>query len=237
MPQLSVVVLCYRGEEHIIPYITQIKKALEQKHLQYELVLVANYDLPITRDRTPEIARALAQKDARNICVATQKSGMMGWDLRQGLAHATGRAIAFIDGDGQTPASDILKLYDLLIAEQLDICKVYRIKRADAPFRKVVSAIFNFAFWIFFPGHRIRDINAKPKMITRAALEKMQLTSDDWFIDAEMMLETRRLKLKFLEIPGVAGENTWRKSFIGVSAVIEFAKNLLAYRIRYFFLR
>lgn len=235
--ELSVVVLCYRGEENVLPFIEQIKNTLAQRKIDFELILVANYDLPASADRTPQIMRDLAAKDKRCICVATQKNGMMGWDLREGLKQATGRVIAFVDGDGQTPAADILKLYGLLNEKNLDICKIYRIGRAEKLWRRIFSAIFNFLFRILFPGFRIRDINAKPKLITQVALKRMHLTSNDWFIDAEIMLESRRLKLQFAEIPGISGENTWRRSFVGAAAMFEFAKNLLVYRMRYFLLK
>lgn len=236
-PELSVVILCYRGEEHVVPFIEQVKAVLESRQVAFELVLVANYDAPESRDNTPRVVRALAQADNRYVCVAGVKRGMMGWDLREGLNVARGRTIAFLDGDGQTPATDILRLYDLLMQQNLDMCKVYRTARADSRTRKYISAFFNFAFAILFPGKRIRDINAKPKLLTRSALRQLSLTSTDWFIDTELMLEVRRHHLRFAEIPGVAGENTWRRSFIGFPALLEFVKNLLAYRIRYWFTR
>ena len=46
-----------------------------------------------------------------------------------------------------------------------------------------------------FPGINAWDINSKPKIITRALYQKMNLESNGWFIDAKIMIIARRLKL------------------------------------------
>jgi hypothetical protein len=69
----------------------------------------------------------------------------------------------------------------------------------------------------------------------REVYAKMHLTSNDWFADAEIMLEARRLHLRISEIPGVSYPNRWRKSFLGIGAILEFFKNLIVYRFRYWF--
>lgn len=233
-PDLSVVILCYRGEEHILPYIHSIRDTLAAAKTRFELVLVANYDRGAT-DRTPAIMQAEEKKDSRITCVSLGKEGMMGWDLRSGLHRARGKYISFVDGDGQTPPGDLLRLYELLTSGQYDLCKVYRTPREDAPYRLWLSRVYNFVFRCVFPSVHCRDINAKPKMMTRAAYLQMQLRSSDWFIDAEIVLEATRLKLRIAELPGHSRANTWRKSFVRLSAVLEFLLNIPRYRLRYWF--
>ena len=85
-----------------------------------------------------------------------------------------------------------------------------------------------------FPGLKSRDVYSKPKIFTTAALEKLNLISDDWFIEAEMMIQARRLNFKIEEIPAVFRQLEGRKSFIGLAAILEFIKNLIIFRIREF---
>lgn len=235
LPELSVIVLCYRSEEHLVEYLADVLKQLGAEKIDYEIVLVANFDEQGPPDRTPQIVRKFAGANKRCIYVANPKKGMMGWDLRSGLDLARGQVIAFLDGDGQTPPEDIVRLYQLHCDGKSDISKIYRTQRADSLFRKITSVVFNLLFKLFFPGPRIRDINGKPKLVSRDAFEKMHLTSNDWFADAEVMLEARRLKLTIREIPGVSLPNRWRKSFLGPGAIFEFIKNLIVYRFRYWF--
>lgn len=234
MPELSVVVLCYRAEETIIPFIEKMEKELNEEGINYELILVANY-LPNILDKTPEIVSEMAKNNLRIAPVIKEKQGMMGWDLHSGLRMAKGKAIAFIDGDGQMPSFDIVRLYRVFRSWEFDICKTYRIKRFDAPWRQAISVIYNLFFNIFFPGVYIHDINSKPKIISREAYQKMKLTSADWFADAEMIIEARRLKLVIGEIPTVFFEHRWGRSFVKSTTMFEFIKNMIIYRFRYWF--
>jgi glycosyltransferase involved in cell wall biosynthesis len=236
-PELSVVILCYRAEEHIVPFIRQTYDELSNAKIDFELILVANFDADGRVDETPVIAGEIAKKMPRCVCVAEPKKGRMGWDLRQGLARASGNYIAFLDGDGQTLTSDILKLYDHMRENNGDFCKIYRTERGDPPIRKLISRIYNLLFRFYFPTVHIRDINAKPKIMTRSVYERLKLTSNDWFADAEIVLEAHRLHIHINEISGVTLENTWRKSFIGIPAIAEFLKNMFKYRIKYWFSR
>jgi hypothetical protein len=78
----------------------------------------------------------------------------------------------------------------------------------------------------------VRDVNSKPKILTRAAYERLRLTADDWFIDAEVMIQARRLRLRVHEIPTTFKGLTSRASFISVASVLEFLVNLVRYRLR-----
>ena len=203
--------------------------------MDFELILVANYDSGGKPDKTPAIVKQLAARDPRCRFIAVPKEGMMGWDLRAGLAAARGRRIAFLDGDGQTPASEVVQLIEYASRNPADICMIYRALRHDSLWRRFLSTIFNLVTRLLFPGTGIRDINAKPKLITRQAYEKIHLRSDDWFADVELILKARRLGMSIREIPGSFLKNSWRKSFIGPAAIMEFLKNLLKFRLRYWF--
>lgn len=235
-PELSVVVLCYRAEETIIPFIEKMEKELKEEGIDYELILVANYS-PNIKDKTPEIVAQMAKNNPKITPVVKKKEGMMGWDLRSGLEAAKGRAIAFIDGDGQMPSFDVIRLYRVFKSWEFDLCKTYRIKRYDPFWRQAISVMFNFLFNVLFPGVYIHDINSKPKIISREAYDKMNLKSDDWFADGEMMIEARRLKLVIGEIPTVFYENRWRKTFVKPMTIFEFIKNMIIYRFKYWLRR
>ena len=112
--------------------------------------------------------------------------------------------------------------------------KTFRGKRNDGLYRKFVSKVYNFLFTLLFPGVPSNDINSKPKMLTRQALDSMLLTSDDWFIDAEIMINIRRRKMNFSEFPVEFREITGRSSFVKFPAIFEFLRNLLIFRIKEF---
>jgi len=232
-PKLSVVILCYRGEESIIPFIEQLERELQGDGLRdYELVLVGNY-FKGCNDSTPEIVKELARKNTRIVPVTLEKRGMMGWDVITGFKHASGEAVTLIDGDGQMPPKDIVRLYHVLESGEFDFVKTYRVERYDSLYRKVISNAYNYIFKILFPRNSYRDINSKPKLWKRSALEKMNLKCNGWFSDGEMILEANFHKFIFAEIPTVFQKNEWRASFVKIRTIFEILFMMLYYRIKY----
>jgi glycosyltransferase involved in cell wall biosynthesis len=154
---------------------------------------------------------------------------MMGWDMRMGLDAAHGTYIGVIDGDEQFPTEAVVDCLLKAETEGLDLVKTYRVVRHDGLYRRFISAAFNTSFRLLFGGG-VRDVNSKPKIIRRDKYELLDLKSDDWFIDAELVLRARELGLKIGEIPIHFGINNRRPSFVRPSAMIEFGWNLARYR-------
>jgi glycosyltransferase involved in cell wall biosynthesis len=233
-PDVSIVILCYKAGESIRVFVDNIISLLEKNNISdYELDLVGNY-AKNSNDITPKIVAELASKNPKIKFSAVEKKGMMGWDMKTGLVLATGKYIAIIDGDNQMPIEDLIKVYNKIKKEKLDLVKTYRIKRGDDYWRKIISFFYNIFFTILFPGLNSRDINSKPKIFSMEAYKKLDLVSDDWFIDAEIMIQARRLHLNIGEIPTFFRGLKGRKSFVRVLTVFEFIKNLIIFRMREF---
>ena len=201
-------------------------------NINYELILVANYDSD-TIDDTACIAKALADEISECVVISKSKEGKMGWDMRSGISAARGNYIAVIDGDGQMPMSDIGAVYNIIANNSFDLVKTYRAKRYDGSYRAILSYCYNVFFKILFnPDFPVKDINSKPKILTRKALEQMTLKSNDWFTDAEIMIEANRLKLRICEVATVFYKNERRPSFVKPIVIFEFIYNLINYRFK-----
>lgn len=230
-PELSVVVLCYRAGYYIHDFVAQLEQELVEANLDFELILVANYDVSGTHDNTPQIVTEIAQNKPRFKIVSQAKQGRMGWDMRSGLEAATGQHIAVIDGDGQMPVSDVVKVYRMLLAGNYDLVKTYRAKRYDGLYRSALSQVYNVLFkLLYLPSYPLHDINSKPKVMTRKAYQQFHLVSSDWFTDAEIMIEALRNKHKIGELSTIFYENERRKTLVGFDTVVEFIYNLFYYR-------
>lgn len=233
-PELSVVVLCYKAGEAARNFIAKTITTLTTNGItNFELLLVGNY-LKDSDDITPRVVTELAANDHRLVAITLPKAGMMGWDMRSGLERARGQFIAVIDGDGQMPIEDIISVYRKIQSDSLDLVKTYRVVRGDGLWRKFISLNYNIVFKLLFPGLHSRDINAKPKIFRRDSYKKLNLTANDWFIDAEIMIEARRLGFKIGEVPTTFLGLTGRKSFVKPAAIWEFIKNLVQYRLKEF---
>lgn len=228
--ELSTVVLCYRAGESITRVIEPLEEILDRSEISYELVLVANY-WPNRPDDTLEIVRRFAASREAVKVVAEEKQGAMGWDMRRGLAATEGAYLVVIDGDAQNPVEDVLRMYQLLRDTGADVGKGRRTNRADGLYRRLISWGYNVLFRRLFGTRDVWDINGKPKGLTRAAYEEMRLESNDWFIDAEIVLKARRNGMAIVELPVVFLENKQRSSFVRFSSIWEFFVHLMRYRL------
>jgi len=232
-PDISVVVLAYRSASTIEGFVASLVTSLEEEKIDWEIILVGNY-IEGADDQTPEVVQRISDRNPRIKAVVHVKEGMMGWDMKSGLQAATGNKLAVIDGDGQMPCTDVIRVYNLMVEKGYDLVKTVRIKRSDGFYRIFISTVYNLLFKIMFPGINARDMNSKPKIITRELYQKMHLESDGWFVDAEIMIRARRLKIGIGEIETTFHSIDTRPSFVKPLAILEFLANLIWYRIKEF---
>ena len=232
-PDISVVVLAYRSASTIEGFVASLVTSLEEEKIDWEIILVGNY-FEGAGDQTPEVVQRISDRNPRIKTVVKVKEGMMGWDMKSGLQAATGKKMAVIDGDGQMPCTDVVRVYNLMIKKGYDLVKTVRIKRSDGLYRMSISTVYNLLFKVMFPGINAWDINSKPKIITRELYQKMNLESNGWFIDAEIMIIARRLKIVIGELESTFHSINSRPSFVKPLALLDFLVNLIWYRIKEF---
>jgi glycosyltransferase involved in cell wall biosynthesis len=228
--EVSAVVLCYRAGESIMAVIEPLYDLLNRSGISYELVLVANY-WPHEPDDTPQVVRRFAAIHDKVKVLDEAKKGGMGWDMRSGLEAAKGDYLIVIDGDAQNPVQDVLRMYDLQRQTGADIAKGRRDNRADGLYRRLLSWGYNFLFRLLFRTRGLWDINGKPKGLTREAYRRLNLESNDWFVDAEIVLSARRAGMKIVELPVVFLENKERSSFVRISSIWQFIVHMVRYRV------
>jgi glycosyltransferase involved in cell wall biosynthesis len=225
---LSVVVLAYKNGPILKSWVGGLHQDLSSLNATWEIILVCNvYEREI--DEAQEVARGLVRDLPHVKIVARTKGGGYGWDVKSGLDTAQGEVLAYIDGDGQIPSDSVSTAYRQMTTEGWDLVKARRTRREDGIIRGLLSKIFNLSFRVIF---RVSDtdINAKPKLFRRKAYQAMHLQSDDWFIDAEIMMKAKQMKLKIGEIPIEFHSLEGRNSLVGFKTILEFCKNFWRYR-------
>jgi len=230
IPHFSVVVLCYRSSSAVIPIVQKLHDMLSLLNFKWEILLVGNY-IEGSDDDTPLVVKSLENKLSGVRSIALPKQGMMGWDMRVGLDMAKGKYIAVIDGDGQFPLESLVSCLLKIESENLDLVKTYRVRRDDGFYRRAISLWFNFIFRLLFKID-VHDVNSKPKLILRSKYQNLELKSDDWFIDTEIMIQAKAANLSIGEIPIHFYAISERASFVKPSAILEFSRNLFRYRFR-----
>jgi glycosyltransferase involved in cell wall biosynthesis len=227
-PHFSLVVLCYRSGKSVIPHVDRLHRMLSSLRQSWEIVLVGNFKEG-SQDETPEVVKELACRLPHVRALTLPKRGMMGWDMRMGLNEARGRYIGVIDGDGQFPFESIFACLFKIEVEDLDMVKTYRVRRGDGLYRNVISKVYNLIFNVLFGVHE-KDVNSKPKILDREKYRQLDLHSDDWFTDAEMMIRAHEMGFRIGEVPIHFAANSDRDSFVTPQSIWEFLLNLFRYR-------
>ena len=103
--------------------------------------------------------------------------------------------------------------------------------REDGSVRTLTSLGYNLLFRLLFRTAPLWDINGQPKGLTRAAYEQLDLRTDDWFTDAEIVLKARAAGLEIVEVPVRFRPRQTRGSLVGLGTVWEFLVNMARWRL------
>ena len=226
MPDFSLVMPMYNEEAIVEKVVSEIMMSFDQKHLNYELVLVKNG----CKDTTGEIIDSLAKKDSRIKPVLVPVNLGYGHGVISGLNAASGKIIGFVDGDGQVPPDDIIRVLHGFEDGHQVMCKGIRYNRGDGWKRIFASFGYNALFKILFLS-TARDINGKPKFFKKELYDTLYLESKDWFIDPEIMIKVLHKGYKAKEVEVHFDERKKGKSNVSLKTVSEFWKNLVKWRL------
>ncbi len=160
---LSIVIPCY-NEAQSIPLIIETCKKTIHNDAEVEYILVNNG----SADNTKEVLDNLLSGDQKIFKVVhVSKNQGYGYGILQGLAHASGEALAWTHADLQTDPADVIKAfekYKIVIEENKGIVKGGRINRNP------IDQFFTFGMSVItqiYLKQWLSDINAQPKIFSR----------------------------------------------------------------------
>lgn len=224
MPKFSIAIPLYNEEECVEKCVVETVRFLDRKFAgAYELILVVNG----SKDRTPEICEELANDYPCVRAVRVQDNLGYGGGITRGLSVASGDYVGFTCGDGQIMPGDLARVMHEIASDRYDLVKACRVSRDDGLIRKLTSLVYNALFFMIL-GTRTRDINAMPKLWRREVMPRLDLTSTDWFIDAEIMIKSRYRGLRVKEVPVRYLERVGGRSVVRISTVFQFLRNAAA---------
>jgi glycosyltransferase involved in cell wall biosynthesis len=163
----------YNEEESIAALHAAIVGAVEPLGVRFEMVFVDDG----SRDRTVEIAAALARSDPRVRVVRFRRNYGQTPAMAAGIEHARGEILVTMDGDLQNDPADIGRFL-AKIAEGYDLVVGWRRNRQDKLLtRKIPSRLAN-ALIGRVTGVRIRDNGCSLKAYRAAVIKRIPLYSE-----------------------------------------------------------
>ncbi len=226
-PAISLVMPCYNEEAIVAQTVRRVLTAFERAGIAMELIVVDNG----SRDRTGAILQELGAEHSQVVVHRVEVNIGYGNGILSGLPLCKAEWIGVIPADGQVDAEDAVRLFeDALACGEPVMAKARRRFRMDGPARKAVSIAYNLFFRSLWPGVESLDINGLPKIIPREVVQRMQLTSRQWFLDPEIMIKAHYLGIRVLEYNVFARMRGSGLSHVRASTCWEFFTALLRYR-------
>ena len=228
VPDLSVVVPCYNEESVLELTMPPLCEAFRNAGVQLELILVDNG----SKDRTSEVIDRLIARGLPVIKGVVPVNQGQGLGFVTGLQLCNGRFGGNLCADGQVEPEDVLAVYQAAVTAGIPcVAKARRRYRKDSWIRKIVSICYNFGMIVLFPGIHTLDVNGNPKILPAGAMRQMELSSRDWFLEAEIILKARALHLPIIEIDVFGQLRQAGKSHVRFSTIVEFVKNIIRCRL------
>ncbi len=158
MPEVSIIVPTYNERDNIVELIKRLDKALSEKNIDYELIVVDDN----SQDGTPEAAESMKDKVHGKIKVIVRKNerGLASAVIR-GFKEASGKYLVVMDADLQHPPEDVPRIIEKL-REGCDVVIASRYTKGGgiegwSTIRKIISKGATWLAWIFLP--RIRGVS------------------------------------------------------------------------------
>jgi dolichol-phosphate mannosyltransferase len=163
---VTLVVPVLDEAENIAALAEEIEAALAPTAWSWECVWV---DDGSTDGTALELAR-LHERDPRHGFVHFDRRRGQSLALAEGFAHARGRLIATMDGDGQNDPADLPRILTFATETGADVVNGVRVNRRNTWLRRISSRIANgFRNWV--TRERVRDVGCSLRVMRRAALD------------------------------------------------------------------
>ena len=191
-PSLSVFFPAYNDAPSLPALVRKTLATLEQYVADYEIIVVDDG----SRDGTGEVLEELRRECSPWLRVVTHAQNRgYGGALRSGFAAAQKEFVFYTDGDGQYDVGELPRLLEL-VGPATGLVNGYKLERHDPRHRIWIGSVYNFCARLLF-RIGIRDIDCDYRLIRRALLEQIQLTSTSGTICVELV---RKLELSGCQV-------------------------------------
>jgi len=225
--RLGLVIPLLNEQELVTEVVASIHSTLAAANIEHTLVLVNNG----STDQTGHLIEGLAQADSVEAIHLRENAGY-GGGILTGLAwfeqNGMPDVIGWCWGDGQVAPSVLPVLYEKCITGT-PLAKVVRKERKDGLKRQVITT--GYAATTRALGIRTPDVNGCPKLMTREAFETLQPRSQDWFLDAEIVIGAERNGWEIASESVVMHPRKAGRSKVNWKTIVEFTWNLSRWHV------
>lgn len=201
VPELSLVIACYREEGHLRESVREIVATLQRAGITHELIFIEDYSpdgtAAIVRELVAELPQARAVYHAHNVG--------RGGTVSEGFRLARGRCVGFLDVDLEVHCRHIPSMLDALRAGA-DGATAYREYAVGLSWNGFVRHMLSQGYrWVvgLFLRLPFRDTETGFKFFVRERILPVLAQTRDpgWFWDSEIMVLSHLAGLRIVEVP------------------------------------
>jgi glycosyltransferase involved in cell wall biosynthesis len=210
-PQLSVILPAYNEELNIRACVERCLETLPALVESFEVIVVDDG----SRDGTAGVVQELVDRHHPSVRLLRHRRNLgYGAAITTGLRHGRGQLLFYTDSDNQFDVGELEWFLPLM--HTYDVVIGFRVYRYDTVLRSMVSWVYNRIVNVLFRVH-VRDVDCAFKLFRHEVIDKIDVESEDFFIDTELVARARKWNFRIIEkgvrhYPRTAGETTVRVS-------------------------
>ena len=220
---LTVIIPIYNEKDIIKKALFELNLFMKQNFNDYELLIIESG----STDGSWELLDNLAAKNNKIKLIHEGKRNGFGSAIKLGYQNASKDYVTMTTVDGPFDIGVVVEAAQLM--NKYDCVLSYRSEDPRGLFRKFQSLVYNLIVKTAL-GLKFKHVNSAFKMFKKNDIDKMKLTSNTWFIDAEILYWVKKLNLKYYELPVKVIDRKDGKSSVGMFSFIDILKELIKFK-------
>ena len=205
---ISITLPALNEAQNIRIFSEEIVRYFEDKNIPCEIIIINDG----SSDETGTIADTLAYEYENISVIHHLYNKGYGKSLKDGFRAGKYEYLFFTDADRQFRIDSLDKFLPFMEDGKVDMIIGYRIDRKDSPLRKLASSCFNGMVRVLF-SLDYQDMDCAFKLFKREAFKCLEVKSDDFLFNAELLAKAKVKKLKIVQLgvdhyPRHGGEST-----------------------------
>lgn len=204
---LSVIVPALNEEQNLRRAVTGLIKVLEEKDIDWEMILVNDG----STDRTGDIAVELANAKPRIKVMHHPYTMGIGCSFQDGIKAASKKGITWFPGDGENDPNELLKYFHLL--QNVDIIVPFVINREIRSWRRrFVSKVYLLAVNLLFGT--MFNYTTGNVIYHRRVFNRVKFRANGFTYQTECLVKAVRAGFTFAEVPVLLSKRAHGRSKI-----------------------
>ena len=205
---ISIVLPALNEEDNIEILVDQIKNYFKTNSIPYEIIIVDDG----STDQTGSIADRIAGEYENITVIHHPENQGYGKSLRDGFHAGRHEYLFYTDADRQFKINSLDLFVPHMQKGEADMVVGYRIGRQDTFLRKFLAWGYNKCSSTLF-SLKVKDIDCAFKLFKKQAYIRLELLSNDFLIDTEILTKARINNYTIEQVgvrhyPRAAGETT-----------------------------